>query len=78
MTNEMKKIEKEQATQRKYVEQQSLNALYERAKLEQYDRRLNIRITGEEEQEHEAVEDFVERVCAATETPIKKGHFGVI
>ena len=72
MTNEMKKIEKEQATQRKYLEQQSLNALCERAKLEQYDRRLNIRITGEEEQEHEAVEDFVEQVWAATETPIKK------
>ena len=71
MSKEMKKIEKEQATQRQYV-QQTLNALYERDKLEQYDRRLNIRITGVEEQEHEAVEDLVEQVCAATEAPIKK------
>ena len=77
MSKEMKKIEKEQATQRQYVQQQTLNALYERDKLEQYDRRLNIRITGVEEQENEAVEDLVEQVCAATETPIKRGHFGV-
>ena len=67
MSKEMKKIEKEQATQRQYVQQQALNAPYERDKLEQYDRRLNIRITGVEEQEHEAVEDLVEQVCAATE-----------
>ena len=72
MSKEIKKIEKEQATQRQYVQQQTLNALYERDKLEQYDRRLNIRITGVEEQEHEAVEDLVEQVCAATEAPIKK------
>ena len=57
MTKDMKKIEKEQATQRQYIQQQSLNAIYKRDKLEQYDRRLNIIITGEEEREHEAVED---------------------
>ena len=72
MSKEMKKIEKEQATQRQYVQQQTLNALSERDKLEQYDRILNIRITGVEEQEHEAVEDLVKQVCAATEAPIKK------
>ena len=70
MSKEMKKIEKEQATQRQYVQQQTLNALSERDKLEQYDRRLNI--TGVEEQKHEAVEDLVKQVCAATEAPIKK------
>ena len=72
MTKEMKNIEKEQATQRQYVQQQTIIALYESDKLEQYDRRLNIRITGVEEQEDEAVEDLVEQVCAATEAPIKK------
>ena len=77
MTKEIKKIEKEQDTQRQYVQQQTLNALYERDELEQYDRRLNIRITGVEEQEHKAVEDLVEQVCAATEASIKQDYISL-
>ena len=75
MTKEMKKIGKEQATQRQYVYQQTLNALYERDKLEHCDGRLNIRITGVEEQKHEAVEDISVRCNRRANQ--KRGHFGV-
>ena len=72
LTKQITKIEEEQSVQRQYIQQQSLNALYERDKLEQYDRRLNIRINGVEEKEQEVVEELVEQVCAAAKAPIRK------
>ena len=62
LTKQITKIEEEQSVQREYIQQQSLNALYERDKLEQCDRRLDIRINGVEEKEQEVVEELVELV----------------
>ena len=72
LTKQITKIEDEQSVQSQYIQQQSLNALYERDKLEQYDRRLNIRINGVEEKEQEVVEELVEQVCAAAKAPMRK------
>ena len=72
LTKQITKIEEEKSVQRQYIQQQSLNALYERDKLEKYDRRLNIRINGVEAKEQEVVEELVEQVCAAAKAPIRK------